>query len=99
MHRVGHTATQAGSSPFSTRWMQKVHLSAYPSGWMKRALYGHEATHALHPMHASASTSTTEPVLCTWLAPVGQQLTQGGSSQWLQRSLRISSWRFGHAPP
>jgi len=48
---VGHTATQAGSSPFSTRWMQNVHLSAKPSGWMKRAPYGQDARHALQPMH------------------------------------------------
>ena len=28
MQRVGQTATHAGSSPSSTRWMQNVHLSA-----------------------------------------------------------------------
>jgi uncharacterized protein YfaQ (DUF2300 family) len=37
-------------------------------------------------MHSSFVTSTTPPQSWTWLAPVGQQLTQGGSSQWLQRS-------------
>ena len=45
---------------------------------------------ALQPMHLFAVTSTTLPKSSTWLAPVGQQDTQGGLSQWLQRSERIS---------
>ena len=43
-------------------------------------------------------TSTTLPGSCTWLAPVGQQLTQGGWSQWLQRSERMVSRRSGIVP-
>ena len=34
----------------------------------------------------------------TWLAPVGQQDTHGGLSQWLQRSERISIARCGNSP-
>src|SRR5512143_3099975 len=49
-------------------------------------------------MHLSASTSTTPPTSCTWLAPVGQHDTHGGSSQWLQRSERISIWSVGNVP-
>ncbi len=45
---------------------------------------------ALQPMHLFAVTSTILPGSATWLAPVGQQETQGGLSQWLQRSERIS---------
>src|SRR5512139_2425073 len=49
-------------------------------------------------MHFSAVTCTVLPKLSTWLAPVGQQVTQGGLSQWLQRSERISSERLGNSP-
>src|SRR5512143_1840746 len=49
-------------------------------------------------MHLSASTSTTPPTSCTWLAPVGQHETHGGSSQWLQRSDRISMCSVGNVP-
>jgi hypothetical protein len=65
---------------------------------MKRASYGHAAMHALHPLHASWWTSTTPPLSWMWLAPHGQQGTHGGSSQWLQRSLRISMWSDGEMP-
>ena len=41
---------------------------------------------ALQPMHLPAVTCTVLPKASTWLAPVGQQFTQGGLSQWLQRS-------------
>ena len=53
---------------------------------------------ALQPMHLFAVTSTTLPKASTWLAPVGQQDTQGGLSQWLQRSERISIERCGNSP-
>ena len=49
-------------------------------------------------MHLSWLTSTTAPKGSTWLAPVGQHDTHGGLSQWLQRSVRISSERAGNAP-
>ena len=49
-------------------------------------------------MHLSWSTSTTLPKSWTWLAPVGQQLTHGGRSQWLQRSEVIVSRRSGIVP-
>jgi hypothetical protein len=45
-----------------------------------------------------AVTCTVRPSGSTWLAPVGQQATHGGLSQWLQRSLRISSASFGNSP-
>ena len=53
---------------------------------------------ALQPMHLLAVTCTVLPKSSTWLAPVGQQLTQGGLSQWLQRSERISIVSFGKVP-
>ncbi len=53
--------------------------------------------HALQPMQRSAVTLTM-PSSETWLAPVGQQVTQGGFSQWLQRSERISIVRSGNVP-
>src|SRR3990170_2665722 len=65
---------------------------------MKRASYGHDARHALQPMHFPGSTRTTPPKSCTWLAPVGQQYTHGGFSHWLHRSLRISMWSEGYLP-
>jgi hypothetical protein len=35
---VGHTTTQAGSRPMSSRWVQKLHFSAaWSSGLMKMA--------------------------------------------------------------
>src|SRR5574340_792858 len=49
-------------------------------------------------MPCSLLTRTTPPQSCTWLAPVGQQATQGGRSQWLQRSLRILRSRVGKLP-
>ena len=49
-------------------------------------------------MHSSFAISTRRPYSSTWLAPVGQQCTQGGWSQWLQRSLRISRRVSGNAP-
>ena len=78
---VGHTDTHAGAAPSFTRCAQKVHLSAYPSGWTYRASYGHDARHALHPMHSSCVICTSAPNSSTWLAPVGQQVTHGGLSQ------------------
>src|SRR5512147_2911041 len=53
---------------------------------------------ALHPMHLPAVTSTTAPGFATWLAPVGQQETHGGRSQWLHRSLLISRRGDGNSP-
>ena len=41
---------------------------------------------------------TTRPKSCTWLAPVGQQVTHGGRSQWLQRSEVMVRCRSGIAP-
>ncbi len=38
IHLVGQTETQDGSCPFSSLWLQKVHLSTYPSsGCLNRA--------------------------------------------------------------
>jgi hypothetical protein len=47
---------------------------------------------------AFAVTSTAWPKGSTWLAPVGQQVTHGGASQWLQRSDRISWRTVGNVP-
>jgi hypothetical protein len=49
-------------------------------------------------MHFAGSVSTIFPKSLTWLAPVGQHVTQGALSQWLQRSERISIFRFGYVP-
>jgi hypothetical protein len=49
-------------------------------------------------MHASGAICTVWPKASTWLAPVGQQRTHGGLSQWLQRSDRISIWSVGDVP-
>jgi len=59
---------------------------------------GQAAMQALQPMHLLAVTCTVWPSASTWLAPVGQQLTHGGLSQWLQRSLRISMLSCGKVP-
>ena len=52
---------------------------------------------ALQPVHLWWVTITAPPSL-TWLAPVGQQPTQGGELQWLHRSERISMSRVGNLP-
>src|SRR5579875_1350032 len=80
---VGHTDTQAGSSPTSRRCAQKLHFSAeWSSGLMKIASYGQAAMQALHPMQIRLSKSTM-PSSRRNIAPVGHAATQGASSHWL----------------
>src|SRR5688500_2058264 len=82
---VGHTVTQAGSSPTSMRCEQKLHFSAEPSsGLMKMASYGHAAMHALQPMQIDLSKSTM-PSRRRNIARVGHAVVHGASSHWLQR--------------
>ena len=52
---------------------------------------------ALQPMHFLSVTSTIPPSTM-WLAPVGQQRTQGALSQWLHRSDLNSRSRSGYFP-
>ena len=49
-------------------------------------------------MHFSASICTVLPGSATWLAWVGHTATQGGLSQWLQRSEKKVSFRSGKRP-
>jgi hypothetical protein len=51
---------------------------------MKIASYGHAAIHALQPMQACLSKSTI-PSSRRYIADVGQAVTHGASSHWLQR--------------
>jgi hypothetical protein len=82
---TGHTTEHAGSSPTSIRWAQKLHFSAeWSSGLMKIASYGQAAMHALQPMHACLSKSTM-PSSRLNIALVGQAVTHGASTHWLQR--------------
>ena len=91
----GHTTTQAGSNPRSTRWLQKWHLAAVlVSGSMWIASYGHACMQALQPMHSRLSNSTI-PSARWYMAPVGQIRAQGGFSQWLQRVTWKSRVLFG----
>ena len=80
---MGHTVTQAGSSPTSSRCAHKLHFSAeLSSGLMKIASYGHAAMHALQPMQTDLSKSTI-PSGRRYIACVGQAVVHGASAHWL----------------
>ena len=53
--------------------------------------------HALHPMHASWSKSTS-PSGRWYIAVTGQTSTHGGSSQWLHRSTAKCRFTSGNVP-
>src|SRR5262249_37293358 len=95
---VGQTTTHAGSRPMSMRWAQKLHFSAaLSSGLMKMASYGQAAMHALQPMQMALSKSTI-PSGRRYMAAVGQAVTQGQSSHWLQRVTWKARRACGNSP-
>ena len=64
---------------------------------MKIASYGHAAMQALHPMQIDLSKSTI-PSRRANIAPVGQAVTHGAASHWLQRVTWNARRAWGKTP-
>src|SRR4030043_270347 len=96
---TGHMRTQAGSRPASTLSIHRLHFCIFSSWSYLGTPKGHAKAQLWHPMHSSRLTMIAPVRSSLVIAPVGQPITQGLSSQCTQAAERYWMLASGNSPP